>query len=72
MTERRHYVIPITVYSYSDIFDKFMKKNNLTVKEVNKRLTHVLQIMAWADAYPEMQNYLDWENSEEGKEAKDK
>lgn len=67
MSTPETYKMTITVLSYKDVVDKFQKKNNLTRKEVKERLAGQLQMMAWADIYPEMQNYLDWEISEVGK-----
>lgn len=67
MAEKEHYEFYITVCSYKSVADKFKKKNNLTWDEVQDKLRRALQVNAWADAYPEMQDYLDWENSEDGK-----
>ncbi len=67
MSEGEFYEFKITVYSYKDVVDQFMKKNNFTMDEVRKQLEGNLQMNAWADSYPGMQAYIDWENSEEGK-----
>jgi len=68
MSEKRKYCkFSITVYSYEDVVEKFKKRNNLSNEEVRDRLEQELQVNAWADAYPGMQDYLDWENSPEGK-----
>lgn len=67
MAERECYEFQITVYSYKDVVDRFQEKNNLTREEVAKQLAEELQMNAWADAYSDMQGYIDWENSEEGK-----
>lgn len=67
MSKRECYEFQITVYSYKDVVDRFQEKNNLMREEVAKYLEGQLQLNAWADAYPEMQSYFDWENSEEGK-----
>ncbi len=76
MSEREHYdsgsgkelyEFQITVYSYKDVVDAFQEKNNLTREEVAEMLVNELQLNAWGDAYPGMQEFIDWENSEEGK-----
>ena len=67
MSEREFYEFKITVYSYKDVVDEFMKKNNLTMEEVREHLESDLQMNAWADSYPGMQEYIGWEDSEEGK-----
>ncbi len=67
MSEREFYEFKITVYSYKDVVDEFMKKNNLTMEEVREHLESDLQMNAWAEAYPGMQDGIDFENSEEGK-----
>ena len=61
------YKFKITVFSYKDVVDGFQEKNNFTREEVTERLANELQLNAWADAYPGMQEGIDWENSEEGK-----
>ncbi len=61
------YEFQITVYSYKDVVDEFQEKNNLTREEVTEMLAGELQINAWGDAYPVMQETIAWENSEEGK-----
>jgi len=67
MSKEECYEISITVYSYKYVVDKFKEKNNLSIEEVGERLAQELQMNAWADAYPGMQEYFDWENSPEGK-----
>jgi len=67
MSKEECYEISITVYSYKHIVDKFKEKNNFTNEEVRDRLEEELQMLAWADAYTNMQAYFDWENSPEGK-----
>lgn len=67
MSEKECYAFQITVYSYKDVVDAFQERNNLTREEVAKKLEGELQMNAWADSYPAMQEYFDWENSEEGK-----
>ena len=67
MSERECYTFKITVYSYKDVVDQFMEKNNLTMEEVREHLEGDLQMNAWGDSYPGMQEGIDWENSEEGK-----
>lgn len=76
MSEREHYdsrsgkevyEFQIKVYSYKDVVDEFQEKNNLTREEVGERLAEELQLNAWGDAYPGMQEGIDWKNSEEGK-----
>ena len=67
MSEREYYAFKITVYSYKDVVDEFQEKNNFTREEVAERLADELQLNAWGDAYPGMQEGIDWENSEEGK-----
>ncbi len=61
------YEFQITVYSYKDVVDEFREKNNLTREEVAEMLANELQLNAWGDAYPGMQEGIDWKNSEEGK-----
>ena len=67
MTEQELYELTITVYSYRSVVDAFKEKNKLTAEEVRDRLQRELQIQAWSDAYRRMQNYMDWENSPQGK-----
>jgi len=67
MGEKEVYEITVTVHSYKNVVDAFKEKNKLTNSEVIQHLQQALQVQAWADVYPEMQRYLDWENSPEGK-----